>query len=43
MDILGYINIVAIILAPVVSVIIGQKLQDRAKKRQDKMEFLRHL
>lgn len=43
MDISDYINIVAIILAPVISVIIGQKLQDRAKKRQDKMEIFKAL
>ncbi len=43
MDISDYINIAAIILAPVISVIIGQKLQDRAKKRQDKMEIFKAL
>ncbi len=43
MDISDYINIAAIIFAPVISVMIGQKLQDRAKRRQDKMEILRHL
>ena len=43
MDYLGYINIAAIILAPVMSVIIGQKLQDRAKKRQDKMDIFKAL
>lgn len=43
MDISDYINISAIILAPVISVIIGQKLQDRAKKRQDKMEIFKAL
>ena len=43
MDILDYINIAAIILMPVLSVIIGQKLQDRAKKRQDKMEIFKAL
>lgn len=43
MDISDYINITAIILAPVISVIIGQKLQDRAKKRQDKMEIFKAL
>lgn len=37
------INVIAIILAPIVSVIIGQKLQERAKKRQDKMEIFRVL
>ena len=43
MCISDYINIAAIILAPVISVIIGQKLQDRAKKRQDKMEIFKAL
>ena len=43
MDISDYINIAAIILAPVISVIIGQILQDRAKKRQDKMEIFKAL
>lgn len=43
MNILGFINIAAIILAPVVSVIIGQKLQDRAKRRQDKMDIFKTL
>ncbi len=43
MDISGYINIAAIILAPVISVVIGQKLQDRSKKRQDKMEIFKAL
>lgn len=32
MDFLDYINIAAIILSPIVAVIVGQKLQDRAKK-----------
>lgn len=43
MDISDYINIAAIILAPVVSVIVGQILQNRAKKRQDKMEIFKAL
>lgn len=43
MDITDYINIAAIIFAPVISVIIGQKLQDRAKRRQDKMEIFKAL
>lgn len=43
MDISDYINIVAIIFAPVISVIIGQRLQDRAKRRQDKMEIFKAL
>ena len=32
-----WINIIAVIIAPVVAVWIGQKLQDRAEKRKDKM------
>lgn len=43
MDVSDYINIAAIIFAPVISVIIGQKLQDRAKRRQDKMEIFKAL
>ena len=39
MNISDYISIAAIILAPIVAVFIGQKLQDRARKRQDKMEI----
>ena len=41
--ILGLINIIAIILIPIAAVIIGQKLQDRAKKREDKMNILKTL
>ncbi len=36
-----WINIVAVILAPIVAVWIGQKLQDRAEKRKDKMEVFK--
>lgn len=43
MNISDYIDTAAIILAPIISVIIGQKLQDRAKKRQDKMEIFKAL
>lgn len=43
MDVSDYINIAAIIFAPVISVIIGQKLQNRAKRRQDKMEIFKAL
>ena len=32
-----WINIIAVIVAPIVAVWIGQKLQDRAEKRKDKM------
>lgn len=49
MNILDYIsiadiiNIAAIILAPVISVIIGQKLLDRSRKRDDKMQIFKTL
>jgi len=43
MDFSDYINIAAIILAPIVSVIVGQKLQDRARKRDDKMQIFKIL
>lgn len=33
------INVVAIIFAPIISVVIGQWLQDRAKRRQDKIQI----
>lgn len=41
--VLGLINLIAIIAIPIVAVIIGQKLQDRAKKREDKMNILKTL
>lgn len=37
------INILAIIIAPIASVLIGQELQDRAKRRQDKMDIFKTL
>lgn len=43
MRVLDYINVIVIILAPIASVIIGQKLQDRMKKRQDKMDIFKAL
>lgn len=43
MDMLSCLNIGAIIFAPVIAVFIGQKLQDRAKNRQDKMEIFKTL
>jgi len=43
MDFSDYINIAAIILAPIVSVIVGQKLQNRARKRDDKMQIFKIL
>lgn len=37
------VNCIAIIVAPIASVIIAQKLQDWSKKRQDKMEIFKTL
>ncbi len=37
------LNIVALILVPIVAVIVGQKLQERAKKREDKMQIFKVL
>lgn len=41
--VLGVINLIAIIVIPIIAIIIGQKLQDRAKKRDDKMYILKTL
>lgn len=35
------LNIVAILLVPIVAVIVGQKLQERAKRREDKMQIFK--
>lgn len=40
---LDIINIIAIIISPVVAVVVGQILQDRRKKRSDKMEIFKTL
>ena len=37
------LNIVALLLVPIVAVIVGQKLQERAKKREDKMKIFKVL
>lgn len=37
------INIVALILVPILAVVVGQKLQDRAQKRNDKMQIFKIL
>ena len=37
------VNCIAIIVAPIVSVVIAQKLQDWSKKRQDKMDIFKTL
>lgn len=39
MEIKDWINIVALVLIPIIAVIIGQYLQTRAKKREDKMRI----
>ena len=38
-----WINLIAVIVAPIAAVIIGQKLQDRAEKRKDKMAVFKAL
>ena len=38
-----WVNVAAIIIAPIISVIIGQYLQDRAKKREDKIRIFQTL
>ena len=43
MSCLEIINIVAIILSPIVAVVIGRQLQDRANTRKDKMEIFKVL
>ena len=43
MIMLDVINILAIIIAPIASVLIGKELQDRAKRRQDKMDIFKTL
>lgn len=37
------INILAVIIAPVIAVVVGQHLQDRAEKRRDKMQIFKTL
>ena len=36
-----WLNIIAVVLAPVIAVWVGQKLQDRAEKRKDKMSVFK--
>ena len=36
-----WINIVAVIIAPIIAVWVGQKLQDREEKRKDKMAIFK--
>ena len=35
------INVIAIIVAPIIAVFVGQKMQDRAEKRKDKMQIFK--
>lgn len=42
-DKMFWINVAAIIIAPVIAVWIGQMLQDRAEKRKDKMQVFKTL
>ena len=37
------INVLAIIIIPIVAVVVGQKLQTRAKKREDKIQIFKIL
>lgn len=37
------LNIVALLLVPIVAVFVGQKLQERSKKREDKMQIFKVL
>lgn len=37
------LNIIALIAVPIIAVVIGQKLQDRAQKRNDKMQIFKIL
>lgn len=37
------LNIIALLLIPIIAVIVGQKLQERAKKRDDKMQIFKIL
>ncbi len=43
MNFSNILNLVAIIVAPVAAVLIGQWLQDRAEKRKDKLEIFKSL
>ena len=42
-NVITVINIVAIIAAPIISVVIAQKLQERAEKRKDKIQIFKTL
>lgn len=40
---MNVLNIIALILVPILAVVVGQKLQDRAQKRNDKMQIFKIL
>lgn len=40
---MNIINLIALIVVPILAVIIGQKLQDRAQKRNDKIQIFKIL
>ena len=37
------INVATVLIAPIVAVIVGQKLQDKGQKRKDKMSIIMRL
>lgn len=41
--IISIVNLVAIIIIPIVAVVIGQYLQTKAKKREDKLQIFKLL
>ena len=41
--IMAVLNLIAVLLIPVVAVIVGQYLQERAQKRKDKMQIFQCL
>ena len=43
MDIGDWLNLLAIIIAPIAAVLIGQWLQNRAERRKDKLEIFKSL
>lgn len=43
MDVMDFINIVAIIVSPIIAVWVGQKLQIKARLREDKMQIFKSL
>lgn len=40
---MNVVNIIALIVIPILAVIIGQKLQERAQKRNDKIQIFKIL